>query len=277
MFKQYKDTSYDIYDDGRCFSHKTNKFLNPQMSMKYPTYNLTFNDGKKRKIKVHRMVAEIFLPNPGKKPCVNHIDGDTHNFNINNLEWVTESENSYHAVHSGLRGVGDQTPNYTPSEESINWMPVYDYPNYIISNIGEIMNIRTRRLLKQAINPRGYKEVNLWKSNKGATIQVHRLVYISFTGDNNLQGFVINHKDGRKDNNNILNLEKITYQENNLHAEYVIKTHKQAKKVCQLDNEGIILREFPSIAQATRDTGINNISRAIKTNRKAGGYFWQFK
>lgn len=277
MFTQYRDTNYDIYDDGRCFSHKTNKFLTPQMSVKYPTYNLTFNNGIKRKVKVHRMVAESFIPNPENKPCVNHIDGDTHNFKIDNLEWVTESENSRHALQTGLKSVGDQTPNYIPKEESVDWMPILDYPNYIISNIGEVMNIRTKRILKPATNPRGYKEVSLWKAGKGVTLQIHKLVYMAFTGDKELKGFVINHKDGKKDNNNIINLEKVTYQENNLHAEYTIKTHGQAKQVQQLDEKGNILKEFLSVAQATRETKIHNISRAIKTGQKAGGFFWQFK
>jgi hypothetical protein len=61
MFKQYLNTNYDIYDDGRCYSHKSNKFLTPKMSLKYPTYNLTIQ-GKKKSVKIHRMVAETFLP-----------------------------------------------------------------------------------------------------------------------------------------------------------------------------------------------------------------------
>lgn len=208
MYKQYKNSDYDIYEDGRCFSHKTNKFLTPQMSNKYPTYNLTL-EGKKKKIKVHRMVAECFVRNPDNKPVVNHIDGNTHNFHYTNLEWVTESENSYHAMNTGLKTIGNQKPNYVSKAESTDWMPVIGYPNYVISNIGEVKNITTTRILKPALNPRGYFEVNLWKNGKGSTLLVHRLVYISFTGDENLNNHVINHKDGNKINNNILNLEKI--------------------------------------------------------------------
>lgn len=278
MFKQYKETPYDIYTDGRCYSHLSNKFLTAKMSVQYPTYNLTINN-KKKQIKVHRMVAETFIPNPDNKPIVNHKDGNTHNFNINNLEWATEKENCQHAINTGLRPRGNQTINkYVKNFPDESWMPVRNYPNYIISSLGRVMNVRTKRLLKAyQDNAGGYLCVNLWKNNKGTLHRIHQLVYIHFHNDDQLKGFVINHIDGNKKNNNTNNLEKVTYAENNLYAAYVIKTNKSNKEIVQLDNDYNIITTFPSIAKAQKDLNISNISRAIKKKGKAGGFYWQFK
>lgn len=275
--QQYKNSDYIIYEDGRCYSNKSNKFLTPQMSNKYPTYNLTI-EGKKKKTYIHRMVAETFLQKQDENlNIVNHIDGDTHNFHLSNLEWVDASQNMKHAHANGLLPQGNQTINkYIGNLDNEDWVEINNYPLYVISSCGRVMNIKTKRLLKPALSNKGYYEVNLWKQGKGKTYQVHHLVYMNFTKDYDLRSMVINHIDGNKTNNYLSNLEKVSYRENNLHAVYNIKTNQCAKSVCQLDDNLKILKIFPSIAQAHRETGINNISRAIKTNRKAGGFYWKF-
>ena len=59
-------------------------------------------DGKTKTVYVHRLIASAFIPNPDNLPTVNHIDGDTSNNSVDNLEWVSYSENMRHAYRVGL-------------------------------------------------------------------------------------------------------------------------------------------------------------------------------
>ena len=56
-----------------------------------------------RKFKIHRLVAQAFIPNLDDKPHINHIDGNKMNNHVSNLEWCTNRENNYHAIKMGLR------------------------------------------------------------------------------------------------------------------------------------------------------------------------------
>lgn len=53
-------------------------------------------------LRVHRVVAQRFIPNPENKSDVNHIDGIKTNNHITNLEWMTRTENLYHSLRNGL-------------------------------------------------------------------------------------------------------------------------------------------------------------------------------
>ena len=56
----------------------------------------------RKTVKVHRVVAQTFVPNPQNKPTVNHINGDKADNRVTNLEWATKEEQTQHALSTGL-------------------------------------------------------------------------------------------------------------------------------------------------------------------------------
>lgn len=85
---------YKISNFGEVYSLKTNKKLKPILQHT-GYYHITLCKNKKTYQKrIHRLVAEHFIPNIYSKPDVNHIDMDKANNCVNNLEWVTKKENN---------------------------------------------------------------------------------------------------------------------------------------------------------------------------------------
>lgn len=95
------ETNYSVSDKGEIRNDKTGRMLRPSIQQGYCHVGLTI-DGKLKRCRVHRLVANAFLSNPENKPYVNHIDGCRSNNNIENLEWCTPAENTQHAVKTGL-------------------------------------------------------------------------------------------------------------------------------------------------------------------------------
>ena len=93
--------NYLVTPDGRVFT-VNGKEKQPSQNYKgYLIVNLCSN-GKSHLRRVHRLVAVTFIPNPDNKPDVNHKDGNKQNNRVDNLEWVTNSENHWHASREGL-------------------------------------------------------------------------------------------------------------------------------------------------------------------------------
>lgn len=94
-------TNYEINELGEVQNSTTGLILKQFEQLGYMHVTIRVNHKPKR-VRVHRLVANAFIPNPENKPYVNHIDGIRSNNNLNNLEWVTPAENTQHAVKTGL-------------------------------------------------------------------------------------------------------------------------------------------------------------------------------
>lgn len=95
-----QDNNYQVSNFGNIHSKKTDTILKcSSIRSGYKSASIA-----KKNLKVHRIVAEAFIKNddPDKKIFVNHIDGNKLNNRVDNLEWVTPSDNVNHAVKTGL-------------------------------------------------------------------------------------------------------------------------------------------------------------------------------
>ena len=96
-------TKYKICSSGKVLNTETGKYMKGGKDKNgYHIVSLTYKK-KKYTRKIHRLVAEAFIPNPNKLPEVNHKDGDKWNNEVYNLEWVSSADNTHHAQNIGLR------------------------------------------------------------------------------------------------------------------------------------------------------------------------------
>ena len=84
--------NYLIYQDGRVFNKRYNRFLKHTKENYY--YVRLCKNGKNKKFYIHRLIAEYYIDNPENKTYIDHINGDPLNNDISNLRWVTNIENT---------------------------------------------------------------------------------------------------------------------------------------------------------------------------------------
>jgi len=173
---------------------------------------------------------------------------------------------------------------------------------YGITECGKVISKETKRrkysiILKQGFNRKGYAQVVLWKDGKGYARKVHRLVAVAYIKNTNNKECV-NHKNGIKSDNNVVNLEWCTSMENTQHArenglllwskerkeefsksKIGVSAYWNNKKINKIDlKTKAIVSTYNSIKEALLDTKVtgsaisNNLSGRYKS---AGGYYWK--
>jgi hypothetical protein len=131
--KKFRDTDYFISEEGRIYKN-SKEISRSKMTRGYLSCSL-YKDGKQKTHYVHRLVAELYIPNPNNKPYVNHINGDKEDNRVKNLEWCTPEENSQHSVsvlrkemgekHSRAR-VPDRIVSYVKKCKTHNVVPNFE-------------------------------------------------------------------------------------------------------------------------------------------------------
>jgi len=113
--------NYLIFEDGRVFSKKSNKFLKPHIDkLGYCRVDLC-NDGKHKLFMNHRLVGLHFIPNPNNKEIIDHIDRNRSNNHISNLRWVTYSENNQNRSQRCDNKTGHKCIHYNKRDNSYRY------------------------------------------------------------------------------------------------------------------------------------------------------------
>ncbi len=160
------------------------------------------------------------------------------------------------------------------------WKDIAGYEGkYEVSNLGRVRGVERKttlcnqhgefqrkehgRIKSQCMNRKdGYRNVRLYRDGKERTLYVHRLVAQAFIPNpDNLPE--VNHKDEDTTNNRVDNLEWCSSKYNSNYGVGSLVRHQQKSyRVARIDKDGNILREYPSLLEAARQTG-----EAIRTIR----------
>lgn len=166
-------------------------------------------------------------------------------------------------------------------DDGKKWKIIPGYNNYRVSDQGDLFNESNQRFLKGYKNL-GYRCVNIVKNQPKDTFFLHQLIIRSFVGPPPTAKHTVNHINGVKDDNRLINLEYSTPTEQ---LNHLIKMglRKQAvtnRPVIQFDLNDCKIAEFPSISVAAsslnyKKNGIRRVCSGIST--KYEGFKWKYK
>ena len=125
-------SNYEVSNFGR-IRRKNGKIRKTQIHYKgYELITLRNDNGERKTLKVHRLVAKAFVHNPKNLPQVNHKDCNKLNNKADNLEWCNNSYNQKHAFSNNLQNnKGEKNPRHKLSEvDVINLLQKGKYDTY---------------------------------------------------------------------------------------------------------------------------------------------------
>jgi hypothetical protein len=152
MTEQMKDIPnyegrYAITNDGRVWSyptkmgHHNGKYKSITLTSRgYPNVRFSDRKSKAKAFLIHRLVAECFIPNPENKKTVNHKNGIKTDNRVENLEWMSHSENVQHSYDNGLEIASCEFRKYT-MKEVLEIKSLYKTGLYSHRKIGKMYNI----------------------------------------------------------------------------------------------------------------------------------------
>ena len=145
--------NYAITSNGEVYNKRGKKIAVKINDKGYPCVMLSIN-GKSVFRRVHRLVAELFIPNPDNKPCVNQKDRNRANSNVENLEWVTYSENViYSVIHGGRNNwtrnnTGERNSRAKLKFKTIEAIRVLYKNGFSQNDLSEIFDLDQSRITK---------------------------------------------------------------------------------------------------------------------------------
>ena len=134
-FETFKLDDYIITEKGEIYNKKWGRYVKPQPN---GTGYLRVHIAGKMYF-VHRLVATKYIPNPENKPMVNHKDGNKHNNCVENLEWVTNRENSLHALDNGWMRIEENHQFAKLTREMVAY--IKSHPEMTRNELAEKFNV----------------------------------------------------------------------------------------------------------------------------------------